>query len=93
MKPNLHPVQRDANSRVHLISTVGHKWLTCVVLDYPVRVTQLPIEDTGLQPLTLHGELYPLKRAVRLFRRYSKDNGATESAQKALDTLKAALPA
>jgi hypothetical protein len=92
-KPALHPVQRDRNARTHLIATVGHKWIHAVVLDYPVRLAQLPLHDHGLQPMTFRGEPYPLKRAVRMFRRYAKEHGVTEGAQHALDALKASLPA
>lgn len=93
-KPILHPVQRDASARVHIIATQGYKHLTCVVIDYPLRLVQLPVEDHGLSPLTYRGEPYPLKRAVKLFRRYAReDHGITEGARSALEALKASLPA
>lgn len=89
MKPVLHPVQRDANSRVHLIVGVGHKWLSCVILDRPIRVVQLPIADHGLHTLKHEGKPYPLKRAIRLFRHFSKFHmGITDGAKNALTELK-----
>lgn len=88
----LHPVCRDANARTHLIATVGHKWLTCVVIDFPVRLVQLPVKDHGLVPMLYQGQPYPVKRAVKLLRRYGKDHGITEGAAHALETLKASAP-
>jgi hypothetical protein len=84
----LHPVQRDAQSRAHLIAKTGHKWLTCVVIDFPIRLVQLPVHDHGLQPLLYNDMPYSLKRAVRLFRRYVKEHGITDGAKQALDKLK-----
>lgn len=93
-RPLLHPVQRDASARVHIIATQGYKHLTCIVIDYPIRLVQLPVDAHGLQPMGYRGEPYPLKRAVRLFRRYAReDHGITEGARSALDALKASLPA
>lgn len=86
----MHPVQRDDNARVHVIAKEGHKWLTCVVLDYPIRIVQLPVDDHGLIPLLYKGAPYPLKRAVRLFRSYTKDHGITDGARDALAALKEA---
>lgn len=98
MKPSLplHPVQRDANGRVHLVTTQGHKWLTCVVIDFPIRLVQLPADDHRLIPLTLtradRVDPYPVKRAIMLLRRYAKEShGITDGAKAALDSLKDSL--
>lgn len=87
-RPLLYPVQRDRAARVHLVSTVGHKWVTCVVIDFPIRLEQLPVEKHGLVPMLFRGEPYPVKRAVKLFRRYAKEHGITEGAREALDRLR-----
>lgn len=89
----LHPVRRDGNARVHLVSKIGHKWITCIVIDFPIHLVQLPVREHYLTALTLRTskgeELYPLKRAIRLFKRYAKEShGITEGAKAALDELK-----
>lgn len=87
-RPPLHPVQRDRNARVHLIAKEGHKWLTCVAIDFPIRLVQIPVHDHGLQPLMLDGKLYPPRRAVRMIRGFIKDHGITDGAREALAELK-----
>lgn len=95
MKPEikpLYPVQRDPSSRVHLVVTEGRKWVTCVMLDYPIRLVQLPLDAHGLTTLMLRtpkgSEQYPLKRALRLFRQFAKEHGITDGAKAALESLK-----
>lgn len=86
----LPPVCRDSHSHTHLVVTVGRKWLTCVMLDFPIRLVQLPVDDHGLVPLEFLGKFYPLARAVKLFKRYGKgDHGITDGAAVALEELKA----
>jgi hypothetical protein len=92
----LHPVCRNANSRVHIVVTVGHKHLTCVTLPEgtgEIHLVQLDPFDHGLIELQLRKpdgsfELYPVKRAIRTFMRFAKEKGITQGAREALEELK-----
>lgn len=85
MKSALPPVCRDANAKTHIVVTVGHKWVTCVMFGVPIRLVQLPVDDHGLVELLYEGQPYPLKRAVRLFKQYGREShGMTGGAKEAL---------
>lgn len=92
----LHPVCRNANSRVHIVVTVGRKHLTCVVLPEgsgEIHLVQLDPFDHDLVELHLRKhdgtvEPYPVKRAVKSFLHFAKNRGITDGARAALSALK-----
>lgn len=92
----LHPVCCDGNARTHIVTTVGRAYLTCVTLPLksgPVHLVKIDAFKHGLKELELRKndkvELYPIKRAIRMFLKFAKEKGITDGARDALEALKA----
>ena len=55
------------------------------IVDGPLTVLNVPLsEERFATPLTLRGAPYPMKRALRMFKRHGKTFGATKAAKKML---------
>ena len=66
----------------------GHKLLTLIYIDGTVLCKRIPQSGSRhLQPLVRGGEPYPVKRAVRQFRKASRALGITKGAAKALRNM------
>ena len=70
----------------------GRKLLHALLLeDGPLRVRKLPQEEAHhMAPLVYRGGPYPLRRAVKTFRRHGKAHGCTKTASRFLAGLSGA---
>jgi len=82
---------RDANSKAVLLFKRGRTKLHCLMIAPPVRVVKMEkAEERGFTPLLRRGEPYPLRRAVRQFRKAGATLGITAKAREVLRGIKEA---
>lgn len=60
------------------------KWLKILVMrDKPLSVERVPVsEREHMRPIEFRGAPYPLKRALKLFRKFGKAHGSNKVARK-----------
>ena len=76
---------RDQHAKALILFKRGTKMLHCLMIAPPVRVVKLERQDERyLVPLLLHGESYPLKRALRRFKAAGRELGITGRAKDVL---------
>lgn len=87
----LPAIVRDANGHALLVLKEGRTKLHAIALHTPpVRIIKLERqEQRELVDLSYKGQPYPLRRAVRLFRRAGRTLGITTTARDALEALRA----
>ena len=80
---------RDSHSKALLLFKRGHKMLHCLVIAPPVRVVKFErAEERYFTPLLLAHEPYPLRRALRHFRKAGRIFGITKKARIIINALK-----
>lgn len=71
------------------LCSLGTKWVSCVVIDYPVRVVQLEAKEwPRLRDVPAPGRVmdnYPIDRCLKLMRKAGRKNGITQAASELLD--------
>lgn len=68
----------DSGRKAVIVGEAGRKYLPVCIIDYPVRVTKLPLsEQRYIEPI----EGYPLRKAVAKFRQAGKTLGISKSAK------------
>ena len=78
----------DHNSKALILFKRGHSKLHCLMIAPPVRVVKVEkTEERHFTPLTLKGEPYPLRRALRRFKAAGKALGITDAARAVLREL------
>lgn len=81
----LKSYRTDEGVKVAFIKTGAPKWMPVLVMDGPLRVRKVPTEEQRyMTDLTKKGKPYPVKTAVRLFRRFGKAHGISKGAKQFL---------
>lgn len=77
----------DHNCATALVIKQTKTYLFIIQVEpFGLRVRKIPVADEkNFTELEYHGKPYPLKRAVRLYKKYGKKYGITKPARKALN--------
>lgn len=82
-------ISHDNSGYRPALCILGTKWMSCVVIDYPVRVVSLGAEEWPRLrdvPAPHQGQgKYPIDRCAKMMRRIGKKNGITQNAAEILD--------
>lgn len=71
--------------RSALLVNEGHKFVSLIPVDFPVRIRKVPLVETRhMSECEYKGKPYPVKRAVKVLKRMGKAYGITKAASKAL---------
>ena len=76
---------RDEGQVSAIFLTKATKYIRLLPMEGKLRVVQIPKTDEWrLKPVSLKGKPYPIKRAIRVFRKHAGYFGITASGKRAL---------